>query len=292
MNKTNIVSKHAFFKQLSFFIGAPAFIWQVLFFYIPLVCIIGISFFAPAEVSKGFTLAYYAAILKPTYFYIILKSALLALLTGIFCFLVGYPLAYFIAFSHRYKTVLLFGLILPFWTNFLLHIYAWFFVLERGGILNNFLLFLGIIREPVIFLYSPIVVLIVMVYCYLPFMVLPIYSILERFDKRLLEASADLGASNFTTITRIMLPLSASGILSGFFLVAVPAFGEFVIPGLLGGDTYVFAGTVISQYILGTKTIQLGAAFTVVACASLVVLSFCCCLAIQYGYRWYKRSNV
>lgn len=291
MHHVTILSKRAFLKQLSFFVGVPAFIWQVLFFYVPLLCIIGISFFAPEEVGRGFTLAYYAAIMKPMYLYIIFKSALLALLTGIFCFLIGYPLAYFIAFSSRLKTIFLFGLILPFWTNFLLHIYAWFFVLERGGVLNNLLLFFGIIKEPITFLYSPVVVMIVMVHCYLPFMVLPIYSILERFDRRLLEASADLGASNFTTITRIMLPLSASGSMSGFFLVAVPAFGEFVIPGLLGGDTYVFVGTVISQYILGAKTMQLGAAFTVVACACLVLVSFCCYVGIKYWYSWYKQGH-
>lgn len=278
-------------KQIPFLIGIPAFIWQVLFFYLPLICIIVISFKTLPGHDIGFTTAFYEAVLRPTYFYGIFKSILLATLTGIFCFLIGYPLAYFIAFSDRFKTFFLFLLILPFWTNFLLHIYAWFFVLERGGILNTLLLFMGIIKEPITFLYSPILIMIVMVYCYLPFMVLPIYSILERFDRKLLEASADLGASNVTTITRIMLPLTASGILSGFFLVAVPAFGEFVIPGLLGGDKYVFAGTIISQYILGTSTMQLGAAFTVIACLCLILFSYSLYKLVYYTYRWYNRSQ-
>lgn len=279
-------------KQLAFFVGAPAFIWQALFFYLPLLCIIMMSFLATDHIRDGFTFIHYQMLREPTYAYVILKSMGLALLTGMFCFLLGYPLAYYIALKSRYKTALLFGLILPFWTNFLLHIYAWFFVLERGGFLNLCLMKLHLISEPITFLYRPIVVLIVMVYCYLPFMVIPLYSMLERFDKRLLEASADLGASNFTTIVRIMLPMSASGILSGFFLVAVPAFGEFVIPSLLGGDKYVFAGTVIAQYILGTHTTQLGAAFTVVACMSLLVVSFCCYIVVLSAYNWYRRSRI
>lgn len=277
-------------KQIPFLIGVPAFIWQILFFYVPLICIIVMSFISISNSGFIFTTLFYQSVFKYIYFYSIFKSIILALLTGIFCFFIGYPLAYFIAFSERFKTVFLFLLILPFWTNFLLHIYAWFFVLERGGILNTLLLQAGFIKEPVTFLYSPIVILIVMVYCYLPFMVLPIYSILERFDRKLLEASADLGAHNFITLTRIMLPLTASGIMSGFFLVAVPAFGEFVIPGLLGGDKYVFAGTIISQYILGSKTMELGAAFTVIACLVLLLCVYVIYKIIARIYSWYNRS--
>ena len=131
---------------------------------------------------------------------------------------------------------------------------------------------MSIIKEPLAIIHSMIVVMIVMVYSYLPFMVLPIYSILERFDRRLLEASYDLGAGGWQTWRRILLPLSMSGIELGFFLVFVPSFGEFVIPSLLGGDKYMFVGSVISHYILGNVTLSLGAAFTVLS--SLVLVSF------------------
>lgn len=196
----------------------------------------------------------------------------MAITNSFLCFLVGYPVAHFVSFSAgKFKNFCLFLLILPFWTNFLLHLYAWFFVLERSGFLNNILLSLGLITHPLHLLNSIWTVVAIMLYCYLPFMVLPIYSALERFDRNLLEASADLGATPWQTWRRIVFPLSFTGIQSGFFLVFIPSFGEFVIPGLLGGEKYLFVGTVISQYILGNRTLSLGAAFTVLSCASVLL---------------------
>ena len=149
----------------------------------------------------------------------------------ILCFLIAYPLAYFIAFrGKKYKNGLLFLLLIPFWTNFLLHVYAWFYVLEKHGFFNNILLQAGVISEPLLLLNSPFAIMIMMVYYYLPFMVLPIYSSLERFNSSLIEASFDLGATWFQTFRRIILPLTMRGIRAGFFLVYIPSFGEFAIP--------------------------------------------------------------
>jgi spermidine/putrescine transport system permease protein len=255
-----------------FSIGVPAIVWQILFFYIPLVLIVVTSFvqFSP-QGFEGFTFSKISHFLNPLYLRVIGMSFILALSNVILCFLIAYPLAYFIAFrGKRIKNGLLFLLLIPFWTNFLLHVYAWFYVLEKHGFVNNILLQLGVIKTPLVLLNSPFAIMIMMVYYYLPFMVLPIYSSLERFNTSLIEASYDLGASWFQTFRRIVLPLTLRGIRAGFFLVYIPSFGEFAIPSLMGGDKIMFVGNVVSEYILAEGTGTLGAAFMVVSCAFLL----------------------
>jgi spermidine/putrescine transport system permease protein len=266
-----------FFKETSstpFSIGVPAMIWQVLFFYIPLLLILISSFikFTETGAFDGFTFGLVSYFLTPTYLMVIASSILMALSNAIICFLIAYPLAYFMAFTgKRYKNILLFLLLIPFWTNFLLHIYAWFYVLENQGFINNILMHLGLISKPLHLLNSLFSIMIMMVYYYLPFMVLPIYSSLERFNVHLIEASVDLGATWLQTFRRIILPLTMKGVRAGFFLVYIPSFGEFAIPELMGGDKRMFVGNVVSQYILAEGTGSLGAAFTVLSCAFLLI---------------------
>lgn len=261
-------------SELPFAIGVPALVWQTLFFYIPLLFIVVSSFM---EVSKsgnfeGFTFSHIQMFLSATYLKVILASLILALTNAIACFLIAFPLAYFLAFiSKRHKNIFLFFLIVPFWTNFLLHVYAWFYVLERHGFLNTLLLKLGIIQEPLHLLNSLPAIMIMMIYYYLPFMVLPIYASLERFNYKLIEASYALGGNFLATLRRILLPLTSNGIRAGFFLVYIPSFGEFVIPELMGGDKKMFVGTVVSQYILGEGTGSLGAAFTLLSGIILIL---------------------
>ena len=260
-------------SYIPFALRTPAVLLQLLFFYLPLLLIIVTSFVTVSELGyfEGVTLKKIALFLSPTYMKVILSSILLGLATASICLIIAYPLAYFMAIpGRRYKNLLLFLLIIPFWTNFLLHVYAWFFVLEREGLINSILMGMGIIKEPIHFLNSMFSIMIMMVYYYLPFMVLPIYSSLEKFEYKLIEASMDLGASWFQTFRRIMLPLTIGGIRAGFFLVYIPAFGEFAIPELMGGDKYMFVGSVVSHYILGDQTGSLGAGFTVVACLCLL----------------------
>jgi spermidine/putrescine transport system permease protein len=260
--------------ELPFSIGAPAMIWQVLFFYFPLaiLAISSLLQFSELDVFEGFTFQKIAFFLRPLYLKVILFSFMLALGNAILCLLIAYPLAYFLAFiGKRYKTFFLFFLIVPFWTNFLLHIYAWFFVLEKEGFLNNLLRGIGLISEPLQLLNTPFAIMVMMVYYYLPFMVMPLYSSLEKMDTRLIEASLDLGASWGQTLRRLILPLSKRGLKAGFFLVYIPSFGEFAIPELMGGDKLMFVGTVISNYILGDETGSLGAAFTLVASVLLLL---------------------
>jgi len=261
-------------SELPFSLSAPSYIWQVLFFYFPLF-ILTIS--SVVDVAKtgaivGLTFEKISLFLHPTYLNVIFSSFVMAFSNAIICLLIAYPIAYFLAFTgKRFKNLFLFLLIVPFWTNFLLHVYAWFFVLEKEGFLNNLLRALGIIREPLHLLNSLFAIMVMMVYYYLPFMVMPLYSSLERFDFRLIEASLDLGASWLQTFRRIMLPLTLRGVRAGFFLVYIPSFGEFAIPELMGGDKQMFVGSVVSHYILGDETGSLGAAFTVVASVCLLI---------------------
>lgn len=260
--------------ELPFAVGIPAIIWQVLFFYLPLTLLIISSFlqFSPLGTFEKVTLSHMKLFLSATYFKAIFASLLLAFTNSILCLLIAFPLAHYMAFSGRkHRNVCLFFLIVPFWTNFLLHIYAWFYVLERHGFINTLLIKLHIISEPIQFLNSMPAVLTMMVYYYLPFMVLPLYSSLEQFKLNLLEASYDLGASFSATFQRILLPLTSRGIRAGFFLVFIPSFGEFVIPELMGGDKKMFVGTIVSQYILGEGTGSLGAAFTLLSGIVLII---------------------
>ncbi len=268
------MKKKPFSSEFAFSLGVPALIWQCLFFYLPLLLLVLASFLALSDEGAilGLTMNKIFFFVNPLYGKVIAASLLMAFSNALICLAIAYPVAYFMAITaKRFKNILLILLIVPFWTNFLLHVYAWFFVLEREGFLNNLLLSLGIIHEPLHLLNSFFSIMVMMVYYYLPFMVLPIYSSLERFDLRLIEASLDLGATSMQTFRRIMLPLTLRGVRTGFFLVYIPSFGEFAIPELMGGDKQMFVGSVVSHYILGEQTGSLGAAFTVVSCAVLLI---------------------
>jgi spermidine/putrescine transport system permease protein len=254
-----------------FFIGIPAIVWQCLFFYIPLVIMIVTSFIhkTPENSLRLFSFEKISYFFTPLYLQVIAISFLLAITTTLLCFLIGYPLAYCIAFSKKKtKNLLLFLLLIPFWTNFLLHVYAWFYVLEKHGFLNTLLHQFNI--KPLLLLNSPFAIIIMMVYYYLPFMVLPIYSSLEKFNTNLIEASLDLGASWLQTFRRVILPMTMHAIRAGFFLVYIPAFGEFAIPSLMGGDKIMVVGSVVSEFMLSEGTGSLGAAFMVISCSLLL----------------------
>lgn len=249
-----------------FALGVPALLWQVVFFYVPLLFVVVLSF-------SSWSFEHFMPFFAWDYFYVVARTLCVALMTAICCLIIAYPVAYWIVFNaRRWKNTLLFFLFIPFWTTFLLHVYAWMFVLERGGVFNTILQKLGLISEPIHMLNTTFAVVAVMVYCYLPFMILPIYSSLEKFDRRLFEASSDLGATWWQTFWRVVVPVSLPGIRSGFFLVLVPAFGEFAIPELIGGDKKMFVGSVVTHYTMGAQTASLGAAFTLLTAVVLLVV--------------------
>lgn len=265
-------SRDLFSSNQSFFWGVIAFIWQLLFFYIPISFLISTSFveYFPDLAISRFTLSFYKDFFNIVYATIFLRSFLLASVTVIVALLISYPVAYYLAIkARRFKNILFALLILPFWTNLLLLVYSWYFLLENDGVINNFLMAIGLIKEPLHMMNTMFAVYMGTIYCYLPFMLLPLYSVLDKFDTRLLEASADLGASYFQTFRKIVVPLTYPGIKTGAILVFVPSFGEFVIPALLGGDKNMYVGSVITHYFLTVRNVPLGSAFT---CFSIFVL--------------------
>ena len=273
MNKKEFKTLHE--QERLFFAMTPAVIWQVLFFFLPVLFLVLISFVKSWDFvcwDGSFTLQNYRALFNVIHLRVLTRSFLLAISNAFICLLVAYPIAYFIAIKgKRWKNILLFFLIVPFFTNFLVLVYSWFFVFERNGIVNNVLSFLGA-GHSFYLLYNMATVLFVMVYCYVPFMALPIYSSLEKMDCSLIDASADLGASFFQTFIKIIVPQSFSGIKTGFFLVFIPSFGEYVIPTLLGKGEPLLTGTLISYYFLQARNSSLGAAFTCISCLFLVLI--------------------
>lgn len=287
--------KKAVKQESAYVLGSSAIIWQWLFFFIPLALMMVMSFLHLSEhgAIEKLTLAHFREILSPIYFSIIGASLALALSTAIICLIIAYPLAHIIARAKkRFKTTLLFFLIIPFWTNFLLHVCAWQFVLEREGFLNTILLAIGAIDEPLHLLNTQFAVQLMMVYYFLPFMVLPLFATLDKFNFHLVDAAYDLGAGKFKTFATIMLPLLWPAIRSGFFLVLIPAFGEFVIPELMGGDKHFFVGNVVSQYILGTHTAPLGSAFTLLSSICLIAFAALCNWSMKRGIQWLSRRRM
>lgn len=263
-------------KELPFILACPAIIWQLLFVYFPLCVLIFYSIIQLDATNKmvHFTTYHYQAILNSLYFKVIFNSLILATTTSFICLIIAYPVAYFFVMKvKRLKTLLLFSLILPSWTSFIVQVYAWFFLLKKQGFLSIILQKLGIISASTHLLNNNFSILVGMVYCFLPFMILPIYATLERMDKKLLEASADLGATKTKTFKRIVLPLSMPGVIAGFMLVFIPSFGEFAVPDLLGGgQKAVFWGTMIVEKFLVTKDWQSGSSLTGLGIIFLILL--------------------
>jgi putrescine transport system permease protein len=206
----------------------------------------------------------------PLYVEACLFSIRVAFVSAFFTLLIGYPMAYFIArCPEPRRTILLTLVILPFWTSFLLRVYAWQGILRSNGVINNFLLWTGLIDQPLVMLQTDFAVYLGIVYTYLPFMILPLYAALVKLDGALLEASSDLGARPLATFVHITLPLSLPGIIAGFMLVFVPAIGEFVIPELLGGPDTLMIGRVLWSEFFSNRDWPVASA---VAIAMLVVL--------------------
>ncbi|MFV2002758.1 MAG: ABC transporter permease, partial [Paracoccaceae bacterium] len=186
--------------------------------------------------------------------------------------IVGYPIAYGMARAPRqWRPTLMMLVILPFWTSFLIRVYAWIGILSQEGYLNQFLLGLGVIDEPLIILNTNTAVYIGIVYTYLPFMILPIYATLEKLDDSLLEAAEDLGCSRLSAFWLITAPLSKSGVIAGCFLVFIPAIGEFVIPSLLGGSRTLMIGKVLWEEFFSNRDWPVASAVAVVLLLVLVI---------------------
>ena len=262
--------KKIFQEEFPFLLASPAVIWQLFFLYLPLCLLFVYSFFeAPvlgaAKTVYSFTFAHYQQIVSATYLKVVIRSFYVASMTSLCCFFIAYPIAYFLVMKvpKRFKTILLFSLILPSWTSLIVQIYAWFSLLDKNSLLCRFLYKFGILSRTTHLMNNYFAILVVMVAVYLPFMILPLYTALEKIDKKLFEASADLGASRFQTFIRVIFPLSLPGLYAGLLLVFLPAFGEFAIPTLLGGSKTIFWGNLIVDKFLVSRNWQSGAALAI-----------------------------
>ncbi len=264
------------------------YLWMLLFFAIPFAIALKISFAESAISMPPYTSIFHWVDDKLTislniknYAYLwndslyvnaYLSSLKIAVIATFFCLLVGYPMAYAIArMSPSNRNVALMLVILPSWTSFLIRIYAWIGILKNNGLLNNFLIWLGVIDQPLAILHTPVAVYIGIVYAYLPFMILPLYSNLVKLDLRLLEAASDLGARPWKAFMQITLPLSKAGIIAGSMLVMIPVVGEFVIPEMLGGADTLMIGRVLWQEFFNNRDWPVASAVAIVMLVLLLV---------------------
>jgi putrescine transport system permease protein len=272
---------------------AIPYFWSIFFFLVPFLIVLKISFSTSAiaqppytpvfdlangiaglvESAKEFTFDNYLWLTSDAlYIDAYLSSLKIALISTFLVLLIGYPMAYGMARAPRaWQPTLVMLVILPFWTSFLIRVYAWIGILKKEGLLNQFLLWLGVIHEPLTILNTNWAVYIGIVYSYLPFMVLPLYAALERLDQTLLEAASDLGCTPTRAFWKITFPLSIPGVIAGCFLVFIPVTGEFVIPDLLGGSDTLMIGKTLWNEFFANRDWPLSSAVAVILLLILVV---------------------
>jgi putrescine transport system permease protein len=273
-------------------IGVP-YVWLLLLFLVPFLIVLKISLSDTAlaippytpKLDLGAGLAglreFWAALDFENYWFLTeddlywkayLSSLKIAIIATTFTLLVGYPMAYAMSRADEaWRPTLLMLVILPFWTSFLIRVYAWMGILGQEGLLNAALMGLGIISEPLTILNTNTAVYIGIVYTYLPFMILPIYSALEKLDDSLIEAAEDLGCSRISAFWRVTIPLSKNGIIAGCFLVFIPTLGEFVIPSLLGGSNTLMIGKVLWEEFFNNRDWPVASAVAVVLLLILII---------------------
>lgn len=267
---------------------ALPYLWLLLFFVAPFVIVLKISFsdvdlaippYKPLiewigrnSLAVKINLNNYAFLFTDSlYWKSLLNSIKVAFISTLLCLAVGYPMAYGIARARAAtRNVLLLLVILPFWTSLLLRVYAWIGLLKANGVINNILMWLGAIHEPLTLLYTPLAMYVGIVYSYLPFMILPLYANLEKMDWQLLEAAEDLGCRPWQAFYKITLPLSRNGMLAGSMLVFIPAVGEFVIPALLGGPNALMIGRVLWDEFFSNRAWPVASAVAILLLVILV----------------------
>ena len=256
---------------------APYLVWMAIFIVVPMFLVVYYAFTVTTPEGASFSLANFSRFFEPIYLRVLWRSLYMALLSTAVCLVLGYPAALIMvgnAFERKHVLLLLF--VVPMWMNFLLRTYAWLTILERNGFLN---FLLGKLNLPTLnILYTNSAVILGMVYNFLPFMVLPIYSVLRKIDPGVIEAAADLGANPFRVFTKVILPLSLPGVVSGITMVFMPALTTFVISRLLGGGQFTLIGNLIEQQFLVVGDWGCGSAISVVMIIlillSMAIMSF------------------
>jgi spermidine/putrescine transport system permease protein len=256
-------------KGNSFWLAFPSLFWLSVFFLVPLLFVFGASFMSRGRGGAPelpLTLESYIRTAE-VYAPVIWRTIVYAFYTTVLCLIFGFPVAYYVSRrkSNALRQILLFLVLLPFWTNFLVRIYALQSMMGREGMINTFLMNLGWITEPLSMLNTPFAVLVGQVYGFLPFMILPIYAAVERLDFKFVEAANDLGANDWHSFWKVIFPLTLPGVVAGCMLVFIPSIGSFVAPDLLGGTGGLMIGNLIQQRFRGTgSSIPLGSAVSMV----------------------------
>ncbi|EIF5157826.1 spermidine/putrescine ABC transporter permease PotB [Vibrio cholerae] len=252
--------------------------WLVLFVLIPNLMIIGTSFLTRDEanlIKFAFTFENYTRLLDPLYGKVMLHSFYMAIVATLICLVIGYPFAYMVAkMPEKWRPFMLFLIIVPFWTNSLIRTYGLKIVLGTQGILNQALMSLGLIDAPLRIMFTETAVMIGLVYILLPFMILPLYSAIEKLDGTYIEAARDLGANKFQTLVRVILPLTMPGIIGGCLLVLLPALGMFYIADLLGGAKNLLIGNVIKSQVLNARDWPFGAATSIALTLAMAIMLY------------------
>lgn len=273
-------------------------ILEIIAYLTPIIFIVVVLVFAPlliifffsflksgpyGEIIYSFSLENYKAIFVGGYGMVFLRSIYLAFQTNIFCILIGYPIAYYIAiYGEKWKAILIFLVIVPSWSSYLIRLYALKTIVGSKGIVNEMLLGMGIISEPLRMLYTPFAVMTGLVYAWIPFMILPIYASIEGLDRSVLEAASDLGATPVRRFFRVTLPLTKGGIIAGSILVFIPTVGEWLVPHVLGGSKIMMAGSLVAQKFTEAGNIPGGSSLSVMLATILILILF---LTIKYGGR-------
>lgn len=283
MRMARFIKRHSHYALI-----LPPYIWLLLFFLLPLAIVLKISFSQAQLAIPPYTeLMHYAdqqlqvmlnfgnylfMVSDSLYINSYLRSLEVAAIATCLCLIIGYPVAWAIVHSKpATRNILLMLIVLPSWTSFLIRVYAWIGILKNNGLLNNALIMAGVIDHPLHIMHTNLAVYIGIVYTYLPFMVLPLYTALMRVDYSLLEAASDLGAKPATIIWRILLPLTRGGMIAGSMLVFIPAVGEFVIPTLLGGPNSILIGKVLWQEFFNNRDWPVASAVAIVMLLILMI---------------------
>ncbi|WP_246074933.1 ABC transporter permease [Nonomuraea terrae] len=253
---------------------SPGLAYLVVFMLVPLALLLSTTVFRRGRfggVVYEFTAENFERLVDPLYLGVLVDSLKIATLTTLIALLIGYPTAYVIArLPRKWKTIALVAIVLPFWTNFLIRVYAWIMLLSGPGLVNSALKVFGL--GPLEVLYTEGAIVTGLLYSYLPLMVLPLYAAIDRLDPQLREASSNLGASAFTTFRKVTLPLTMPGVLTGSLFVFVPSFGNFVIPEMLGGSKSIMVGNLIRDQFLKARDWPFGATLALALIVVLVVL--------------------
>jgi spermidine/putrescine transport system permease protein len=265
---------------------SPIIIIVAVFVFAPLTIILFYSFLKSGlygQIIYSFSLDNFRAILGGGYGKVFLQSIYLAFQTNFFCILIGYPIAYYIAtYGARWKTQLLFLVIVPSWASYLIRLYALKTIIGSKGLVNSVLLSLDIISTPLEVLYTPFAVMLGLVYAWLPYMILPIYAAIEGLDPSVLEAATDLGATPLRRFFRVTLPLTKGGLLAGSILVFIPTVGEWLVPQLFGGSKVMMAGSLVALKFTSVGNIPEGASLAIMLAATLILILY---LTIKWGGR-------